>query len=95
MKAIQAAATRWRDRLLLQEDLNFLLTNRIPRIAVSRWMGRFSRIESPLLARLSIAVWRLFTELDARLRDAAMRHATGVVGLQRADNGSTGGAWER
>ncbi|MCU7372292.1 archaetidylserine decarboxylase [Paucibacter sp. O1-1] len=64
MKAIQAAATRWRDRLLLQEDLNFLLTNRIPRIAVSRWMGRFSRIESPLLARLAIAVWRLFTELD-------------------------------
>ena len=42
-----------------------------------------------------IAAQRLFAELDARLRDAAMRHATGVVGLQRADNGSTGGAWER
>lgn len=47
-----------------QEDLNFLLTNRVPRIALTRFMGRFSRIESPLLARLSIAVWRMFTDLD-------------------------------
>lgn len=51
-------------RLLQQEDLNFLLTNRIPRIALTRLMGRFSRIESPWLTRLSIAAWRLFTELD-------------------------------
>ena len=53
----------WR-RLLQQEDLNFLLTNRIPRIALTRAMGRFSKIRSPWLARLSIAVWRLFTDLD-------------------------------
>lgn len=53
----------WR-RLLQQEDLNFLLTNRIPRIAITRAMGRFSKIRSPWLARLSIAVWRLFTDLD-------------------------------
>ncbi len=51
-------------RMLQQEDLNFLLTNRVPRIALTRLMGRFSRIESPLLARASIAVWRLFTDLD-------------------------------
>ena len=50
--------------LFAQEDLNFLLTNRVPRIALTRLMGRFSRIESPLLTRLSIAVWRLFTPLD-------------------------------
>ncbi len=56
--------TRWRDRLLQQEDLNFLLTNRIPRLALTRAMGWFSQIESPLLARLSIWVWRRFTELD-------------------------------
>jgi phosphatidylserine decarboxylase len=66
-----APAPRWRERLLLQEDLNFLLTNRIPRIAVTRWVGWFSRIRSPLLARLSIAVWRQFTELD--LSDAQAR----------------------
>ena len=50
--------------LFAQEDLNFLLTNRVPRIALTKLMGRFSRIESPLLTRLSIAVWRLFTPLD-------------------------------
>jgi len=53
-----------RDRLLLQEDLNFLLTNRVPRIGLTHLMGWFSRIESPLLAKLSIRVWRLFTDLD-------------------------------
>ena len=61
-----------RDKLLLQEDLNFLLTNRIPRIAVTRFMGWFSQIRHPLVARLSIATWRLFTDLD--LRDAQQSH---------------------
>ncbi len=46
------------------EQLNFLLTNRIPRQLLTRLVGRFSRIESPLLARMSIAVWKLFTDLD-------------------------------
>jgi phosphatidylserine decarboxylase len=50
--------------LAAQEDLNFLLTNRIPRIAATRLMGRISRIRSPMLARVSIALWRLFTDLD-------------------------------
>jgi phosphatidylserine decarboxylase len=59
-----SAMARWRDRLLLQEDLNFLLTNRIPRLALTRLVGWYSRIESPALTRLSIAVWRLFTPLD-------------------------------
>lgn len=51
-------------RLLQQEDLNFLLTNRVPRIAVTRFMGWFSQIRHPWVARASIAVWRLFTDLD-------------------------------
>jgi phosphatidylserine decarboxylase len=51
-------------RLFLQEDLNFLLTNRIPRIAATRLMGRISRIRSPAFTRVAIALWRLFTELD-------------------------------
>ena len=54
----------WRDRLLQNEELNFLLTNRIPRQAATHAIGWFSRIRSPLLARVSIAVWRLFTDLD-------------------------------
>ena len=53
-----------RDKLLLQEDLNFLLTNRLPRVFLTRLMGRFSQIRHPLVARGSIAVWRLFTDLD-------------------------------
>lgn len=51
-------------RIALQEDLNFLLTNRIPRNTLTRLMGSFSRIESPWLAKASIAVWRMFTDLD-------------------------------
>lgn len=53
----------WRS-LLVQEDLNFLLTNRVPRIALTRFMGWYSQIRSPWLARVSIAAWRLFTDLD-------------------------------
>jgi phosphatidylserine decarboxylase len=59
-------------RFFLQEDLNFLLTNRVPRLLLTRWMGWFSHIKSPLLARLSIRVWRLFTDLD--LSDARHQH---------------------
>ena len=51
-------------RLLVQEDLNFLLTNRVPRIALTRFMGWFSKIRQPLVCRASIATWRLFTDLD-------------------------------
>jgi phosphatidylserine decarboxylase len=50
--------------LLQQEDLNFLLTNRIPRRTATRFMGWFSRIEQPLVRDLSIAVWRFFSGLD-------------------------------
>jgi phosphatidylserine decarboxylase len=50
--------------LTQQEDLNFLLTNRIPRAALTRFMGWFSRIEQPLIRDLSIACWRLFSDLD-------------------------------
>ncbi len=51
-------------RLVANEDLNFLLTNRVPRILLTRFMGWFSQIRHPWLARASIAVWRLFTDLD-------------------------------
>ena len=61
-----------RDRLLQQEDLNFLLTNRVPRIALTRFMGWFSQIRQPLVRTLSIKAWQLFAELD--LRDAKKQH---------------------
>jgi phosphatidylserine decarboxylase len=50
--------------LTQQEDLNFLLTNRIPRAAVTRFIGWFSKIEQPLVRDLSIACWRMFSDLD-------------------------------
>jgi len=54
----------WRDRLLLQEDMNFLLTNRVPRILLTRLMGRVSKVRCRPFARAAIGVWRLFTDLD-------------------------------
>jgi len=50
--------------LTQQEDLNFLLTNRIPRAAATRFMGWFSKIENPYVRDASIACWRLFSDLD-------------------------------
>ena len=49
---------------LLQEDLNFLLTNRIPRITLTRFMGWWSQLRHPWIVKSSIAVWRWFTDLD-------------------------------
>src|ERR1700704_4226667 len=51
-------------RVFQQEHLNFVLTNRIPRRLATRFMGWFSKIEQPLMRDLSIAVWRLFCDLD-------------------------------
>jgi phosphatidylserine decarboxylase len=51
-------------RFAQQEDLNFLLTNRIPRRLATQFMGRFAKIEVPLLRDLSIGVWRLFADPD-------------------------------
>ena len=50
--------------LALQEDLNFLLTNRIPRHLATRFMGWFGRLEQPLVRDASIAIWRLFADPD-------------------------------
>jgi phosphatidylserine decarboxylase len=50
--------------ILRNEDLNFLLTNRIPRQLATRFMGWFSRIEQPVVRDLSIGVWRRFAELN-------------------------------
>jgi phosphatidylserine decarboxylase len=51
-------------RIFLQEDINFLLTNRIPRRLANQFIGWFSRIEHPFVARMSIAIWKRFADLD-------------------------------
>lgn len=53
-----------------REQVNFLLTNRIPRRLLTRLMGWYSSIESPTLTRWSIAVWKLFAD-DLDFGDAA------------------------
>jgi phosphatidylserine decarboxylase len=50
--------------IVMREDLNFLLTNRIPRRLATRFIGWFSKIEQPVMRDLSIGVWRLFSGLD-------------------------------
>ena len=50
--------------VLQQEDINFLLTNRIPRRLATRLAGWFSQIEQPLVREASIAVWKFFADLD-------------------------------
>jgi phosphatidylserine decarboxylase len=51
-------------RATQQESLNFVLTNKIPRRWATRFIGWFSKIEQPLVRDLSIAIWRLFSDLD-------------------------------
>lgn len=59
-------------KIVQQEDLNFLLTNRIPRRTLTRFAGWFSRIEQPVIRDLSLRVWGFFADLD--LSDAKQSH---------------------
>jgi phosphatidylserine decarboxylase len=60
--------------MLANEDVNFVLTNRIPRRVLNRFAGWFSRIEQPLVRDLSIGVWQFFSDLDlSEARDAQFR----------------------
>lgn len=56
-------------RVFLQEDLNFLITNRLPRKFVTKLVGRVSHIRSRRFTRASLRVWRLFAD-DLRLDEA-------------------------
>jgi phosphatidylserine decarboxylase len=68
MKSLRSAIAT----IACHEDVNFLLTNRIPRRLATRLFGWFSRIEHPLVSTLSIGVWRLFADLD--LSEARDQH---------------------
>ncbi|MCZ8251552.1 MAG: archaetidylserine decarboxylase [Hylemonella sp.] len=60
------------DRLLQQESLNFVLTNRLPRVALTRFIGRFSKVRQPLVRDVSIALFKFFGGLD--LSEAKKQH---------------------
>jgi phosphatidylserine decarboxylase len=55
-----------------QENINFLLTNRIPRRWLTLLIGRISRIRHPWVRDVSLAIWKLFSDLD--LSEARKTH---------------------
>jgi phosphatidylserine decarboxylase len=55
-------------KVVLRDDVNFLLTNTLPRRPATWLMGRLSRIEFPPVRAPSIALWRFFA--DPNLEDA-------------------------
>ena len=69
-------------KFLLQEDVNFLLTNRLPRRALTTAMGRLAKVENPIVAKPMMGAWRFFSGADLSeaaepryrsLRDAFVR----------------------
>jgi len=57
------------ERALQDERVNFVITNRIPRRALTRFMGWFSEIEQPIVRTASIAAFATFAG-DLRLHEA-------------------------
>jgi phosphatidylserine decarboxylase len=70
--AMRSAFVRVFTSLAAQEDLNFLLTNRIPRQLATRFFGWFSQIRQPLVRDVSIAAWKLIADLN--LAEAKKTH---------------------
>src|SRR5215470_370912 len=62
--------------IFLQEDVNFLLTNRLPRRYATLLAGRLSRIRSRRLTRMSVALWNRFDDL--RLEEAKTQEFTSI-----------------
>ncbi len=46
------------------DGLNYLVTNKIPRRSLTRFVGWLAKVEQPLVRDLSIAIWRKFSDLD-------------------------------
>lgn len=55
-------------RIVEHEDINFWLTNRLPRRWLTQFIGWLSRIEHPWVYAACMSLWRAFSDLD--LRDA-------------------------
>ncbi len=63
-------------RIVQQEDLNFLLTNRIPRRWLTLIVGWLSRVQNRWVCAACIGVWRQFSDLD--LSDAKLKRFTSL-----------------
>ena len=72
MKGVRNRTAAALTALFLQEDVNFLLTNRIPRRYATLLMAWFSRIQSRRLTKISVTTWGLFDDLcldEAKTQD--------------------------
>src|SRR5262245_37697014 len=56
--------------MTIRTELGFLLSNRIPRRQLTRFMGWFSGIRHPLVRGPSLAVFRLLCARDLELHEA-------------------------
>jgi len=65
------------NRLTQHEQINFLLTNRIPRRYTTLLMGWFSKLENPLIRKLSLATWQRFAD-DLDLSEARKTEFTSL-----------------
>jgi len=81
------------ERRRAQAQLNFWVTNRIPRRWFTLAMGRLSKVRHPWIAKPCIALWQRFSDLDlseAREQQFASIHACFVrqlkPGLRPFDN---------
>lgn len=63
-------------KIVEHENLNFLLTNRIPRRWLTLFLGWFSKLEQPFIRDSSLRIWRLFSDLD--LSEARKTHFKSV-----------------
>jgi phosphatidylserine decarboxylase len=54
----------WLKRIGAQEDLNFLLTNRIPRKALTHFVGWLSKVDNPWVYQPALWLWKQFSDLD-------------------------------
>ncbi|HET6898023.1 MAG TPA: phosphatidylserine decarboxylase, partial [Vicinamibacteria bacterium] len=61
------------DRVFQRPALNFMVTNRIPRRGLTRFVGWLSRIEHPAVRVPSLAAFRLFAD-DLDLEEARQPH---------------------
>ncbi len=60
------------DRVFQQDDINFTLTNRVPRRLLTRLAGTLSRTEHPLVRDVSLRLWQWFGG-DLHLEEARSR----------------------
>src|SRR5215831_17243071 len=63
-------------QVFLQEDINFLLTNRIPRRYATLAVGWLCRLRRPRLTKLAVSLWNLFDDLH--LEEAKSREFVSI-----------------